>query len=77
MPRFLNLFDYESEGSNKDNIYFTNCVMLHDFGDLKKGDKVHSIAMNLGLYAWKKSWDDWPDYDESAPLTASMYHAPQ
>ena len=54
-------------------MFFNGCKMLCDFGELRKGDHLNCIAINLGIMAWKEPGATGLDYDESAPLTITMF----
>lgn len=54
LPRFQDLFEYESRERRKENeeiqyTVFKNCTLLKDFDHLKKGDKREEIIVDLTL----------------------------
>lgn len=56
MPQYKDIFTYESvdlAAENDSNAIFHNCVMLRDFGELKKEQVLGNIVVSIKLYAWK------------------------
>lgn len=73
--KFLNLFTYESFGSSKSNVFFKDCIMLHDFDDIPKGTKLGAISMNIEIFGFDES-DDLV-HDCAEPLTLQMFKEKQ
>ena len=48
----LNVFSYETSEILNGYRIFNDCILLQDFRDHKKGEKIESIALQVQLYMW-------------------------
>lgn len=51
----LNIFSYENIEILDKSRLFNECILLQDFGDHKKGEKIKSISIQLQLFMWDKN----------------------
>lgn len=69
MPQYKDIFTYESVDLAADqdsNTIFHHCVMLRDFGELKKEQVLGNIVVSMKLYAWtnhKTEGSEWEAWD--------------
>ena len=60
---YLDFFEYESikyvdlKNKIEKNVYYINCTMLKDIGDIKKGMKVPYIAINYNIFGFNENND--------------------
>lgn len=57
---FLDLFTYKSKENHgiSGSTSYHDCVMLRDFGELKKGEELKWLSMNIGFLGGRTSYED-------------------
>jgi hypothetical protein len=52
------IFTYEQLEETEDGMkLFTDCTFLRQVGKYQKGDKIHSLSLNLDMYIWDEKGD--------------------
>jgi len=72
MNNYHEIFTYESieyakEGDQRQTVAYSNCVMLKDVGEMKKGMFIPFISISYGILGWDEN--DELVYDEATTDT--------